>query len=193
MSLSWRSTRSQNARRERWPQIPNKVNVWWTSMTGRERLLVSLAGVLLCVYLVWAFIFEPAMRTITLAQTQLPQLRSDAALVGAIARQAKTIDTRSSVDFAPASLSAALQRSLEDSDLSGHIGIERLPENAANKGWILTIHDTPATKLMPWLTSLSNIMPVKIRRVQLERSQTNGPEHADRVSGNIELTISKEQ
>lgn len=193
MNFSRRSTRNQTKNRDGHLPVSDTARAWWAGLTRRERLLVSLAGALVCIYLLWAVAIEPAIKTITNANEQLPKLRSDAALVGAIALQAKTPGPRSSGNVSPADLSAALQQSLDDRGLTEHASVQAMADHPATRqtsGWIITIHDAPATKLMPWLASLSDIMPVRTRRVELDRSARQTRDQSGRVSGNIELTFS---
>ena len=193
MSISRRSARNRGNHRDARSQMTDTVRAWWSSLTRREHILISLAGAIVCVYLLWTFTIEQALNTITQAHQQLPQLRSDAALVGAIALEVKAAGSRPTGGLNPASLPAALQQSLDDSGLTDHASIQTMPDDALNKGWILTIADAPTTKLMPWLASLSNIMPIKIRRVQLDRSQRAGRDYLNHVSGKVEIAFSGEQ
>ena len=193
MSISRRSARNRSNARDGRARIADTVRAWWSSLTRREHILVGLAGAIVCVYLLWALTIEQALRTVTQAHQQLPQLRSDAALVGAIALEVKASASRSTGGLSPGNLTVALQQSLDDSGLTEHVSIEAMPADSLSKGSILVISDAPTTKLMPWLASLSEIMPLKIRRVQLDRSQRQGRDYLNHVSGKIEVAFSGER
>lgn len=187
---AWKSPVLPPAWQARLDDARQRARAFWLQRTLRERRLLTVAAVLLGIWLLWAIAVRPALSTVEDSRKTLPALRADAAQVQALIIEAQALQRgRAMVQDAEA-VQAALGASLQRAGLS-QASVERLSENAAGLAarWVVRIEEASATRVVDWLASLAFLLQLETRQVDLARSQVDGRERAGLLSGTVELAL----
>jgi general secretion pathway protein M len=143
----------------------------WSRLAPRERRLVSICGAVIGIALIYLVLIEPAWTIYRRLQVQLPLLRTQAATVDALTREARSLQRVSSGKMTPAETRVALADSLRQAGLVGTLeDIPPTPDTAAADGGIqVSVEQVSASTLLQWLQSAPAQTRLRLAQVELER------------------------
>ncbi len=170
--------------------VRQRARAFWLQRTLRERRLLTVAAVLIGIWLLWAVAVRPALDTVAQSRQALPALRADAAKVQALIIEAQALQRgRAAVQDAE-SVQAALEASLQRAGLP-QARVERLADDAKDSAarWAVHVEEVSATRLVDWVGSLAFLLQLETRLVDLSRAQVDGRERAGLLSGKVELAL----
>lgn len=163
---------------------------FWLQRTLRERRLLTVAAVLLGVWLAWAVLIRPALDDVAQSGQALPGLRANVAQVQAVIIEAQALQRgRATVQDAD-SVQAALEASLQRAGLP-QARLERLSDTAAGTAasWAVQVDQVSATRVVDWMASLAFLLQLETRQVDLARAVVDGRERAGLLTGRIVLAL----
>jgi len=170
--------------------VRQRARAFWLQRTLRERRLLTVAAVLIGIWLLWAVAVRPALDTVAESRKALPALRADAAKVQALIIEAQALQRgRAAVQDAE-SVQPALEASLQRAGLP-QARVERLADDAKDSAarWAVHVEEVSATRLVDWVGSLAFLLQLETRQVDLSRAQVDGRERAGLLSGRVELAL----
>ena len=170
--------------------VRQRARAFWLQRTLRERRLLTVAAVLIGIWLLWAVAVRPALDTVAESRKALPALRADAAKVQALIIEAQALQRgRAAVQDAE-SVQPALEASLQRAGLP-QARVERLADDAKDSAarWAVHVEEVSATRLVDWVGSLAFLLQLETRLVDLSRAQVDGRERAGLLSGKVELAL----
>lgn len=183
-ATDWRARLRRAAAPAWWTQARGQGARHWQRLAPRERRLVSWAGAVATIALVWVFAVEPAWQTVTRLGTGLPALRAQAAQVDALLAEARTLQGATAGGIATDTLPAELADSLRRAGLADTV---RLSETDGDT-WTARVDAAPIAPLMTWLQDLPFVLRVQPVGVALSRpAGDDGRPQSGVVSGDIEL------
>ncbi len=187
---TWKPPSLSPAWQARLDDLRQRVRAFWLQRTLRERRLLTVAGALLGIWLLWAIAVRPALDTVAESRQTLPALRADAARVQALIIEAQALQRgRATVQDAE-SVQEALASSLQRAGLQQAV-LERLSEAGQDTAarWEVRFEEVSASRVVDWLASLAYLLQLETRQVDLARSQVDGRERAGLLTGTVELAL----
>jgi general secretion pathway protein M len=149
----------------------------WTLMSKRERVMVTLAFVVVLVGLIIGLGIDPALRGIKRTEKELPELRRDVATVRAYTEEARQLsNTRNAVATASANVRDDLAKSLTRAGLSDTVKL-----SGAGSSLSLQVQAAPFAALLDWLNAVPRELPVKVSQLKLNRTAVAGTVSGDLV------------
>ncbi|AYD64215.1 general secretion pathway protein GspM [Achromobacter spanius] len=159
----------------------------YQALAPRERRLVTVAGALVGVAVIFVTLIEPPLKTVRKLQAELPALRGQAATVADLTMQARALRQRSATPVAVAPTPAELSASLEGAALPAAMWSLGQPESG--KGVRLTLNQAPSSALLRWLDGAARDWGLQTQQVELTRATNpNGRPLPGLVNGHITLT-----
>lgn len=158
----------------------------WRRLAPREQRLLATASVVVGGALVFLILIEPAWTQYRRLQAQLPALRTQAATVDALTREARTLRRTTSGKMSPAETRQALADTLRQAGIEGKI--EDAPADPAPVEGALqvSVDEVSAAGLMQWLESVPARTRLKLAEVALERpTDANGRLMTGKASGEL--------
>lgn len=154
-------------------QARQALKTWWSGLAVRERRMVTLAGLVLGLALVWAVAVGPALRTLRTAPAQLDQLDAQLQTMQRLALEARELRNLPPVNLAQSAeaLKAASDRLGEGAKL-----------NVQGDRAVLTVSNLGTQALRDWLAEVRS----GARARPLEANLTRG---ASGYSGTIVLAL----
>ncbi|PIZ04675.1 MAG: hypothetical protein COY58_02675 [Gammaproteobacteria bacterium CG_4_10_14_0_8_um_filter_38_16] len=154
------------------------IKSWWENLLDRERRILSIAGVLVGIFLIYAVIWSPLSNAVVDRKTQV---QSQKALLQYM-RQASTAiqNYRSSGMTAgtvttSTNLLSVIEQTASTQDLSSFIKqVKQLKQNEIE----LTLEAVPFDKLMQWLQLLSTSHGISVTALSATRLPTVGTANA---------------
>ena len=138
------------------------VTAWWASLNSRERLLVTVAGVAVGLYVVFALAVQPAWRTLRAAPAQLDALVGQLQGMQRLAGEAKELRGLPPVN--PAQAMTALKAA------SDRLG-DKAKLNVQGERAVLTLTAVGTEQLRAWLAEARS----GARARPVEATLTRGP------------------
>jgi general secretion pathway protein M len=87
--------------------LHRRALTWWSTLTGRERRMATLASAAIAAVLLWALALQPALRTLRDAPPTLEKLDAESQQMHLLAAESRTL--RSAPPVPPAQAAAALK------------------------------------------------------------------------------------
>ncbi len=137
------SARTSAAARSRAALAP--LSGWWASLAARERRLVTVAGVVLLLGLIWSVAVYPAWRTLQRAPAEMDQL--DAQLQQMQGLAAETQQLRNTPPVNAAQAQAALKAATERLGAKGKLALQ------GDRG-VLTVTGVEPSQVRDWLAEV---------------------------------------
>lgn len=164
----------------------------WQALSGRDRLAVGAAALVMALALLWLAATKPALETIAHWQRDLPKLRAqshelDQVLAGVPVARAPGASGATGPSESP-------QAGLDRAELQGAYRIELVVSDAPPgpgkappaKAWRIAFEQpAPAAKVFPWLLAVSARADLEVTGVVLDRTDRNDPQAS--VRGVVEL------
>ncbi|MCB5364383.1 type II secretion system protein M [Pusillimonas sp. CC-YST705] len=187
---SWKTPALSPALQARLDDTRQRARAFWLQRTLRERRLLTVAAVLVGIWLLWAVAVQPALRTVEDSRKSLPALRADAAQVQALIIEAQALQRGRAVVQDADAVQAALEASLQRAGLA-QASVTRLSETGADTAalWSIQLEQASATRVVDWLASLAFLLQLETRKVDLARYQVDGRDRAGLLSGTVELAL----
>ncbi|WP_050449743.1 type II secretion system protein GspM [Achromobacter spanius] len=165
-----------------------RARLRFQALAPRERRLVTAAGALLGVAMVFVTLIEPPLNTMRKLHTELPLLRGQAAAVADLTAQARALRQRSAAPVASLPTPAEVSTSLERAGLPAAMWTLDAPESG--KGLLLRLNQAPSSALLPWLDGAGQDWGLSTQQVELTRATNpNGRPLPGLVNGHITLTL----
>lgn len=137
---------------------------WWIGLSRRERLATVAATTLVVLALLYLAGIEPAWRTRERLRVALPQLRTQAAEVQALAAEAKKLGARARASQSSEQRQAALAR------LAAGKNLPAVPiREAGDQSLSLSLRRADAAAVLAWLKEASSEASLRIGSVRLAR------------------------
>jgi general secretion pathway protein M len=167
-----------------------RARAFWLQRTPRERRLLTAAGALVCVWLLWAAALRPALNAVDEGRTKLPALRANLAQVQALIIEAQVLQRGRAQVQDVESVQTALAASLQRAGLN-QASVERQAETGAGVAarWAVSFDQAPASRVVEWLSSLAFLLQLETRQVDLARSQVDGRDRAGLLTGRVDLVM----
>jgi general secretion pathway protein M len=141
-------------------QAAAPVQAWWAALSARDRQLVSLAGAVLGLFLVWTLAVQPAWRTLNSAPVQREALDAQWQAMQRLAADAKELRGAPPVNAEQSA--AALKAATERLGDKGRLALQG--ERA-----VLTLQGASTSQIRDWLAearSGARARPVEARLTQ---------------------------
>ena len=147
-----------------------RFDAWWSALSARERVLVTIAGALLTLLVLVFGVVKPLQAARAQA---LADIRTNETLTARI-RAAGTLST------SPAPRRQGAPQEVAVSSAQS-FGLTVTPEAVAG-GVRVTVADTTYDSLMAWLADLSATSDLRVRRLDIQRRPSPG-----RVSATVDF------
>lgn len=169
MSKSARKNPRQNAPANQAGGLRARWNVWWKDLGARERQLVTVAGALVLLALLWWVCLAPALRTLASAPAAHAQLDVQLQQMVTLQAQARTLQAqpRANRDDALRALESTVKQGL------GANAQMQVAGGNAGDGVLVTLGGTPPDALVQWLSQARGNARAVPREVHLTRSQVS--------------------
>ncbi|MNX61684.1 General secretion pathway, M protein [compost metagenome] len=165
-----------------------RARLRFQALAPRERRLVTGAGALLGVAVVFVTLIEPPLNTMRKLQAELPLLRGQAAAVTDLTTQARALRQRSAAPVASLPTQTEVGASLKRAGLPAAMWTLGTPESG--KGLQLTFNQAPSSALLPWLDGAGQDWGLSTQQVELTRATNpNGRPLPGLVNGHVTLTL----
>ena len=160
----------------------------YQALARRERRLVTGAGLLLALALVFTLLVEPALDTARTLREELPRLRGQAALVADLTTQAAALRKHAAAPATALPTAADLGASLARAGLpADHWTLE--PPGQGDSV-TLAVTELPASALLRWLEDSTADWGLAVRQVALTRAtNANGRPLPGLVNGRVTLAL----
>lgn len=143
------------------------MKTWWQQLNQREQQLISLMSVIVIIFGVYQFIWQPMNDNIAKTQTKIK--RQSTLLTWVVENtQRYTLAKSQGMSKATDSLSSIVNRT---SKIKG-IDINRMqPQGDDLQVWI---EEIPFNQLLEWLTMLSQDYGLKVTNIDLTKNEQQG-------------------
>lgn len=138
-------------------QMSQSLRQFWQARQPRERSLLTLAGALLTLLMLWSFVLQPAWRLWNQAPAARLLAEQQQGRMLALAAQAQALQRQARID--PAQGRAALMQSVKD--LGGQL-------NGDGTRLVAELPRVPVAKLAGWLQVLGPQMGARITQASLQ-------------------------
>ena len=180
----WRERLRRPATPAWWTQTRAQATRHWQRLAPRERRLLSWAGAIAAIALVWTLGIEPAWQTVTRLGTGLPALRAQAAQVDALIAEARTLQGAAAQGEATGDMPTELADSLRRAGLAEVVTLTAADANT----WTAEVSAAPIEPLMRWLQDLPFALRMQPVTVELDRPVgDDGRPRSGVVSGAVSL------
>ncbi len=140
----------------------------WNALAKREKRMVSIAGAVVLLALVYGLGIDPALRGIRAAQKDLPEARRRTAEVKAYADEARRLNQLAAQSSRGRSegktLPMEIQQSLERANFQSMAKLEgsaSLP--------VVKFTDAPFSSIVEWLSTAPKELSIRVVRTRFER------------------------
>lgn len=160
----------------------------YQALAPRERRLVTGAGLLLALALVFTLLVEPALDTARTLREELPRLRGQAALVADLTTQAAALRKHAAAPATALPTAADLGASLARAGLPADRWTLEPPGQGDSV--TLAVTELPASALLRWLEDSTADWGLAVRQVALTRAtNANGRPLPGLVNGRVTLAL----
>jgi general secretion pathway protein M len=157
----------------------------WRQLSPRERRLLRILAVAVVAAALYVVAWRPAWRDVVRWQDELPQLRTQAAAVDALVREAQALKREQGHRIAAAAMEEALKTSLASAALGGTQHVDRL-ENGT--GWRIDFDGVAAGALFDWLAYAPRLLHLRLAEARIARPRDAlGRPAPARASGTLQL------
>ncbi|GAA0500893.1 type II secretion system protein M [Pigmentiphaga sp. GD03639] len=161
----------------------------WARLAPRERRLLSIAGAVAGIALVFLLFIEPAWTRANRLEAQLPLLRTQAARVDALTTEARSLQRVTSGRMTADETRQALAQSLERAGIAAEVAPADAPAGTSGDAWQVTVDRVQAAGLMQWLASVPGRTRLQLAQADLERpTDDNGRLLTGKASGVLVFT-----
>ncbi|MFW7344516.1 MAG: type II secretion system protein GspM [Pigmentiphaga sp.] len=161
----------------------------WARLAPRERRLLSIAGAVAGIALVFLLFIEPAWTRANRLEAQLPLLRTQAARVDALTTEARSLQRVTSGRMTADETRQALAQSLERAGIAAEVAPADAPAGTSGDAWQVTVDQVQAAGLMQWLASVPGRTRLQLAQADLERpTDDNGRLLTGKASGVLVFT-----
>jgi len=143
---------------------------YWRGLAPRERRLVSVAGVVLALGVVYLGFFEPAWQGRDKLRAELPALRTQLSQVAALAGEARQLGAMAPV----AGSIDALERSIEQSVQAAGMGPGLAALEVSDGLFDLRFKDVPHAGWLEWLDTTVRETRLRVATVSITREASPG-------------------
>ena len=154
----------------------------WQQRSARERRVLAWGGMLLVIVLLWLLAIEPALDGRERWRKDLPQLRSEAAQVQALAQQLSSAPPRAT---ASAAASPTVDKAMLESSLAAQ-GLKAQALSVQDAGGVLLVRvnldDASFSALTEWLQQQQ-----RASQLSVSEASVTARERLDRVDARLTL------
>lgn len=168
-----------------WRKAADQASQYWKQLAPRERRLLRAMGAVLAAAALFTIGLRPAWRDIERWQDELPRLRTQAATVDALVREAQALKREQGHRIPATDMEDALRASLARAGLGGTQHVEKADDG---KGWRVAFEDASPAALFDWLAHAPALLHLRIAQARIARpSDSLGRFIPARASGTLQL------
>ncbi len=145
------------------------ARAWWLGLARRERSLVAATAVLAAGAFLYLVAIEPAWKARVRLAQELPRLRTQAAEVDALAREAGQLKSRGVAVESVAVAKGALERSLAGANLAD-ARVAALDERRL----AVSVKAVPAARWFAWLEETARESRLRIALARISQTAARG-------------------